>query len=89
LDSVLRCKYIFQQNKVLIISQEFHNYRALFIAQYYGMEVLAFNAKHPSIPTPQTILREYLARTRAVWDVYVAGTQPKFMGDKVEIRLKT
>ena len=32
LDSIVRCKQIFGQNKIIIITQPFHSYRALFIS---------------------------------------------------------
>ncbi len=35
LDSVIRCKEVFEEDKILIITQRFHAYRALFISNYY------------------------------------------------------
>lgn len=87
LDSVVRSHKIFQQKRITIVSQEFHNYRALFIAQYYGIDAIAYNAKYPTQATMKTILREYLARPKAVLDLYFLNTQPKFLGDKVTIRV--
>ena len=40
LDSVVRAKKIFGQNSITIISQKFHNERAIFIAQAYGIDAL-------------------------------------------------
>lgn len=85
LDSVVRCKEIFQQNRVVIVSQEFHNYRALFIARHVGLDAIAYNAMHPPFATPKTTVREYFARAKAILDLYVTGTQPKFLGDKIDI----
>ena len=45
LDSVIRTKEVFGQNSFTIVSQEFHNERAVFLANKYGMDVVAFNAK--------------------------------------------
>ena len=33
-DSVIRCKKVFGQQDIIIISQQFHNERALYIAKY-------------------------------------------------------
>ena len=86
LDSVVRSKRVFGQDTILIISQAFHNYRALFLASHKGLEAWAYNAKFPSIPRPKTRFREYLARCRAVWDLYVWGTEPRHLGEPVEIQ---
>jgi len=47
LDSIVRAKKIFQQKKIIVISQAFHNYRALFIARYHGID--AVESRYPSI----------------------------------------
>jgi len=44
-DSVIRSKEIFGQTKITIISQRFHNLRAVYIAKHYGIDAVAFNAK--------------------------------------------
>jgi len=87
LDSVVRSHKIFQQKRITIVSQEFHNYRALFIAKYYGIEAVAYNAAYPATASMKTIFREYLARPKALLDLYLFGTQPKFLGDKINIRV--
>lgn len=88
LDSVVRCKEIFQQEKITIISQAFHNYRALFIAQKYDIEAVAFNAKdHFENVNTKVGFREYLARCKAVLDLYILNKQPKFLGDKIDIKI--
>jgi SanA protein len=87
LDSVVRCKKIFQQKRFIIVSQGFHNYRALFIAQQHNIDAIAFNAKYPKSASNKVIYREYLARPKALLDIYCFDTQPKFLGDKVNIDL--
>jgi SanA protein len=81
LDSVVRCKKIFGQDSITIISQGFHNERALFIAAYYNINAIAFNAKDvPARYAFKTSVREYLAKFKAVLDLYILHTQPKFLG---------
>lgn len=87
LDSVVRCKEIFQQKKFIIVSQGFHNYRALYIALYHNIDAVAFNAKYPASASQKTIWREYLARPMALLDLHCFDTQPKYLGDKVNIDL--
>ena len=45
LDSIVRCKKVFGENDIVIISQKFHNERAIYLAQSYGMKAIGFNAQ--------------------------------------------
>ena len=85
LDSVVRAKDIFSQTKLIIISQKFHNERAVFLARQNGMEAYGYNAadvnKYAGL---KTNLREYLAKSKAYWDLIV-GVEPKFGGEKIII----
>ena len=86
LDSVIRAKEIFGQDSITIISQKFHNERAVYLAQCHGIEAVAYNAKDvTSRYGLKTRLREYLARVNASLDV-VLNTEPKFFGKKIEIK---
>lgn len=88
LDSMVRCLKVFGQKNVTIISQEFHNQRAVFISNYYGMNVVGFNAKDvPNQFSVKTRIREYFAKFKAVLDLYILHTEPKFLGDAVSIKL--
>lgn len=88
LDSVVRCKEIFGQDSYTIISQKFHNQRAVFLAKKSGIDAIAFNAKDVNFGYSKlTYLREYLARTKAVLDIYILNKQPKFLGKKEHIEL--
>lgn len=85
LDSIVRAKEIFGLSKFTIISQKFHNERALFLAQHYDLEAVAFNAKDiKGRYGVKTKLREYLARTKAAIDI-LFDVKPKYLGDKIEI----
>lgn len=86
LDSVVRSKKVFGQNKITIITQPFHCYRALFISRYYEMDAVAMVAEDPDPQqTLKVHLREYLARAMAVLDLYIFKTDPRFLGEKEEI----
>jgi SanA protein len=90
LDSVVRCKEIFGQNKITIITQSFHSYRALFISRYYDIEAVAMVTDEPKNEYSLRIrLREYFARTKAVLDLYVLKTSPRFLGEKEQIQVST
>ena len=84
-DSMLRLKAIFAQDSVTIISQNFHNERALFIASKEGIFAVALNARDvPARIDLKTKLREKLARVKVFVD-YLFGVEPKFLGEKVHI----
>jgi len=84
-DSVIRAHKVFNQSSFVVISQRFHNERALFIARNNGIEAYGYNAKEvPFGLSPKTYVREKLARVKAVLDVYILGTAPKFLG-KAEV----
>jgi SanA protein len=86
LDSVVRAKEIFGQKELVIISQEFHNRRAIFIAGHRGIKAIGYNAEEVNAyDSFLTKCREFLATTRAVLDVYVFNSGPRFLGEKVPI----
>lgn len=85
-DSIVRAKEIFDQSSITIISQKFHNERALFISKKYNIDAIGFNAKDVrKVKAIKVILREYLARVKLFLDLYVLNTKPKFLGDKIKI----
>ncbi|MFT4663775.1 MAG: SanA protein [Polaribacter sp.] len=85
LDSVVRSKVVFGQESVTIISQPFHNERAIFIANAKGIKAVGFNAKDVSLRFGLKVqLRERLARVKVLLDL-LFGKQPKFLGEKVKI----
>lgn len=86
LDSIVRCKEIFGQSRITIITQPFHSYRALFISKYYDMQAVALVAAEPNMERALPVyVREYLARTKAILDLYILGTTPKHLGNKEPI----
>ncbi len=84
-DSIIRCNLIFGQQKFLIISQEFHTQRAVYIARKLGLDAFGFNAKDvTSHITLATNVREFFARTKAYIDVIIKS-EPKYIGQKIII----
>ena len=85
-DSMVRAKEVFGLTSFTIISQPFHNERALYIATRKGLDVVAFNARDVQLRRWQIRMsvREWLARTKAVLDVYT-HKQPHFLGEPITI----
>ena len=70
-NSIIKAKEGYGLDSVTIISQEYHNGRALYLADKYGLEAVAFNAK----PTPRRStrlknnIREWFARVKLFIDL--------------------
>lgn len=85
LDSLVRAKEIFDQHTFTIISQKFHNQRAIYLAKSYGIDAIGYNAKDVmGAYGLKTQIREYLARAKASLDVFF-NVEPKFLGEKITI----
>ena len=85
LDSVVRGKEVFGQNKFTIVSQSFHNQRAIYIAREKGIEAIAFNAEDSTGKLSFKVqMREIAARILVFFDLFTSK-QPHFLGEKVVI----
>jgi len=66
--SILRCKDVYKKSNVIIVSQGFHNLRALFFARNNNMNALGFDAQDVNKPESyyRNQFREIFARMIAV-----------------------
>jgi SanA protein len=86
LDSVVRVREIFGQTAITVISQEFHNQRAIFIAGHRGVDAIGFNAREvDAYNSFLTKCRELIARANTLLDLFVVRREPRFLGGKVTI----
>ncbi|HBT97358.1 MAG TPA: hypothetical protein DEB25_06890 [Desulfobulbaceae bacterium] len=86
LDSVVRFKHIFGQSSGIVISQEFHNARAIYIGRTHGIELTGFNAKEVTASNSfRTRLREVFSRVLAVIDVELLHSEPRHYGKKIPL----
>ena len=80
-DSVVRTSTLFGVKSFTVISQKFHNERAIYLAEHLNLDiekVQAFNAKSPTSKLSLlTYLREYLARVKMFMDI--------FLKDEIEV----
>lgn len=84
-DSMVRLKKVFGHNAATVISQPFHNERALYIASQEGINAIGFNARDVNKNAGLRVrLREKLARVKVFVD-YLFHKEPKFLGEKVII----
>ncbi len=85
LDSVVRAKEIFGQERLTFISQRFHNERAVYLASKYDIDAVGFNASDVNIKGGlKTRVREAFARVKVFVDI-IFNKQPRFLGEPVEI----
>lgn len=76
INSIVNANKVFGLKSFTIISQEFHNERALYQAEHLGLDVenlQAYNAKMPkSRRAYLTTIREYFARVKMSWDLLIS-----------------
>ncbi|MBP3708194.1 MAG: YdcF family protein [Clostridia bacterium] len=84
-DSMYRAKEVFGAKKVVIVTQEYHLYRSLYIANKLGLEAYGV-ASDPRKYAGQTMreLREVLARDKDFVKC-IFKPKPKYLGDTIPI----
>ncbi len=86
LDSVVRAGVVFGQERFVIISQAFQSTRALYIARRKGLvDCVAYNAPTAGGAGFMVYLGEVFARVWAILDVEFLRTEPKVLGNRVEV----
>ena len=84
-ESIYRAKEIFQAKKIIIVSQEYHLYRALYIADKFGIEAYGVAAKGEEYQG-QTYreFREILARNKDFLSV-IFRPKPTYLGEAIPV----
>lgn len=86
LDSMVRARKVFGLDAFTVISQPFHNERALALARWQGIDAIGYNARDVRLRKGLRVFaREVLARTKMVLDMAV-DKQPHFLGEMIEIK---
>ncbi|WP_422128568.1 SanA/YdcF family protein [Vibrio hannami] len=86
LDSIVRSKEIFDADEFIIVTQKFHCERALFIAKHYDIHAVCLAVPGPAQQSGIKVrFREVFARVKALLDLYILETKPKFLGPKEPI----
>jgi SanA protein len=72
LASIKHVKALCGPHKLIIITQRFHGYRALYISQCCGINALVFvEGDAAPFALTRTLLREYFARVKALIDLHM------------------
>ena len=82
-ESMYRARDIFEVKKMLIVTQTYHLYRAVYNARKLGLDAYGFEADRLSYPIYNHI-RECAARVKDfVW--CIVKPKPTYLGDKIPI----
>jgi SanA protein len=85
-DSIYRAREIFSVENLIIVTQEFHLPRALFIAKNLDIHAIGFSANLRKYRDNQRMqIREILANVKAFGNL-LFHSKPKFLGDEIDIR---
>lgn len=86
LDSIIRFKEVFGQSQGIVVSQKFHNSRAIYVARANDIELYGFNAvdvdRYNGLKTK---LREIASKFVCFLDVHVLHTGPRHLGPEITI----
>ena len=84
-ESVYRAKEIFQADKIIIVTQEYHLYRALYIAKQLGVEAYGVASDYHTY-AGQTMrdFREVLARCKDFVSV-IFKPEPTYLGEAIPV----
>ena len=84
-ETVYRAKEIFEADKVIIITQEYHLYRALYIADKLGLEAYGVSADlNKYAGQSMRDFREVLARCKD-WAMCIFKPEPTYLGDSIPV----
>lgn len=84
-ESIYRAKYIFEAKKVVIVTQKYHLYRALYIANQLGLEAYGVGADpRQYIGATYRELREILARDKDFIKC-IFKPEPTYLGDTIPV----
>lgn len=86
LDSMVRAKKVFGLSSFTVISQKFHNDRAIALASWQDVDAIGYNARDIKMNKGYHVyFRELLARAKMVLDMLI-NKQPHFLGEPIDIK---
>lgn len=84
-ESIYRAKEIFEADKIIIVTQEYHLYRALYIAEKLGIEAYGVNSDYNTYwGQIKRDIREILARCKDFVNM-IFMPEPTYLGEKIPI----
>lgn len=84
-DTIYRAKEIFEADSIIIVSQEYHLYRALYIAERLGVKAVGVSADLNTYRgQTKRELREILARDKDFFKCIIKPN-PTYLGEKIPV----
>lgn len=84
-ESMVRAKEIFQAEKIIIVTQEYHLYRAMYIGEQLGMEVYGVSSNYRNYRNQKGMdTREVLARVKDVFSC-IFWPEPTYLGETIPV----
>ncbi len=84
-DTMYRARRIFGVTDAIVVTQDFHLPRALYVAEALGIQVQGVSADlQPYLSRTQQYAREWLARPKIFIDI-LFGAKSKYLGDSIDI----
>jgi SanA protein len=84
-ESLYRAGEIFKVKKVILVTQEYHLYRALYIARSFGMDAYGVSSDLQSYSRqPYYEAREFLARVKD-FSLSILKPKPTFLGEAIPV----
>lgn len=84
-ESIYRAKAVFRAEKILIVTQEYHLYRALYIAEQFGLEAYGVASDYRNYSGQSARdFREILARVKD-FGTSLFKPEPTYLGDAIPI----
>lgn len=84
--SIAKLKEVYDVDSVTLISQKYHNERAIYLADKFGISAIGYNAD----PSPirrnriKNTIREYFARPKMFID-FIVGVKPQIKSGKIAL----
>ena len=84
-ESIYRAKKIFEADKIIIVTQKYHLYRALYVADKLGVEAYGVASDyHTYLGQPKREVREVLARNKD-FVISVVKPEPTYLGEVIPV----
>lgn len=84
-ESMVRAKEIFQTKKIIIVTQEYHLYRAIYIAEQLGMEAYGVSSNYRRYRNQSDMnTREVLARVKDVFSC-IFWPELTYLGETIPV----
>lgn len=84
-ESIYRAVEVFQAKKIIIVTQEYHLYRALYIAEMFGLEAYGVSSDYRNYSNQTSRdFREVLARVKD-FGTSIFKPKPTYLGDAIPI----